>query len=276
LVGDRNGDHGVLRDQHFDAVIDCSGYKPGQIRATLHALLPGAPHYVFISSISAYAGFPPGQHFDEHAPLLQGEQGYGEEKARCEELLAAWMPGRCTIVRPGLIVGPHDHTGRFSYWPARIARGGAVLAPGRPTRPVQWIDARDLATWCVRVAVERTSGVFNALGPNIAMQDLLAACLEVCGSNASLHWVNDADLQIAGIEPWTGLPLWLPEHDAQFGGMLLGRNQSAVAAGLRCRPVTSTVRDTLHWLRSDPAAASAPTDALTAEREAELLRQHAG
>jgi 2'-hydroxyisoflavone reductase len=272
LLGDRDGDHRALAGRRFDAVIDCCGYKPAQVQGALQALGADAPHYVFISSISAHARFPVGEGFDEDAPLLQGEQGYGEEKARSEEALLALTHGRCTIVRPGLIVGPFDPTGRFTYWPARIARGGPVLAPGRPERPVQWIDARDLAAWCVQLAVHPVSGVFNAVGPLVAMRDLLVACVETSASNASLHWLDDAALQAAEVAPWTGLPLWLPENDPAFGGMLLGRNQRAVAAGLTCRPVQETVADTLAWLRSDAGAVVAPADALSAQREAELLQ----
>jgi 2'-hydroxyisoflavone reductase len=272
LQGDRDGDLSLLQGVRFDAVIDCCGYKPAQVQRMAAVLAGAVPHYLFISSISVHASFPPQQAFDEDAPLLAGDTGYGEEKARSEQALQAGWPGLLTLVRPGLIVGPFDPTGRFTYWPARMARGGDVLAPGRPDRPVQWIDARDLATWCVQLVQRRIEGVFNAVGPLTPMRTLLEACVQATASTARLHWVSDAALQAAQVQPWTGLPLWLPEDDAAFGGMLLGRNERAVAQGLACRPVQLTVADTLDWSRSDAGAVQAPADALTPEREAELVQ----
>jgi 2'-hydroxyisoflavone reductase len=274
LRGDRDGDLSALAGRRFDAVIDCCGYTPTQLRNTLQALsASGEAHYVFVSSISVHASFPPGQGFDEDAPLLSGDSGYGEQKAACEKTLAAQWHGGHTVVRPGLIVGPFDPTGRFTYWPARIQRGGHVLAPGRPERPVQWIDARDLAMWCLALAEARTPGVFNAVGPLAPMSELLQNCVQLAQSHAQLHWLDDAAVQAANIPPWTGLPLWLPEADPQVGGMLLGRHDRAVAAGLRCRSTADTVRDTLSWLQSDASAVIAPADALTPEREAAVLAQ---
>src|SRR4029077_3949805 len=150
----------ALRGRAFEAAIDTSGYRPEQARAMAETLGGMAEHYTFVSSMSVYRECPPGRSFDEHAPLAEGHDGYGPLKARCEEALEAALPGRVAHVRPGLIVGPHDPTDRFTYWPRRVARGGAVLAPGRPERPVQFIDARDLAEWCVRLAEARRTGTF--------------------------------------------------------------------------------------------------------------------
>jgi 2'-hydroxyisoflavone reductase len=273
LIIDRDGDLSVLHGVRCDAVIDCCGYRPEQLARTARALAAsGAPHYLFVSSVSVHAAFPPGQRYDEDTPLHAGTQGYGQEKARAEEAIrAAWPAGGVTIVRPGLIVGPYDPTGRFTYWPARIARGGDVLAPGRPERPVQWIDGRDLGAWCVALAEARTAGVFNAVGLQVAMARLLDACAQTSGSDARLTWIDDATLVAADAPAWTGLPLWVPENDAEAGGIFLGDNARAVAAGLRCRPTEDTVRDTLDWLRHDPQAVLACADALTPEREAALI-----
>lgn len=271
LVGDRDGDLSALHGRRFDAVIDCSGYTAAQMQRSAEALGVARPPLVFVSSISVVAAFPPRQMHDESAPRLDGDDGYGAQKARAEDAVTAAWPGRAAIVRPGLIVGPHDPTGRFSYWPQRVARGGAVLAPGRPDRPVQWIDVRDLAAWCLHLAERAMVGTFNAIGPTQPMAALLAACREATGSDAHWQWVDDAALLDAGVAPWTGLPLWVPEDDAAFGGMLLARHERAVAAGLRCRPAIDTVRATWDWLQRDASAVRAPAQALTAEREAELL-----
>jgi 2'-hydroxyisoflavone reductase len=253
-------------------VIDTCGYLPEQLNAMAAALGEGAPFYLYVSSISAYAGFPPHTRYDESAPLAQGNEGYGPLKARSEEAIAAALPGRVAIVRPGLIVGPHDPTGRYTYWPMRFARGGAVLAPGRPERPVQWIDARDLAAWCVHLAATRATGVFNAVGPTHTMADLLDTCRTAAGCEARLHWIDDDDLLSAGFEPWTELPLWLPEFDATHGGMLLADARRAESAGLISRPIEATVRDVLAWGRAEVRPASVAT--LNAEKEAAWLAAH--
>ncbi len=280
LRGDRDGDLAALHGRRFDAVIDLCGYRPEQVLATAKALRDAVDHTTFISSISVYRGFSPGRAFDEDAPLAEGSDGYGALKARCEEALEAELPGGVACVRPGLIVGPHDPTDRFTYWPRRVARGGEVLAPGRPQRPVQFIDARDLADWCVDLAEQRRPGVFNAVGSpsTLTMAHLLEACRAVAGSDARFTWIADDELVNARVEPWTELPLWIPEKDPAFGAMMLGQNRRAVAAGLSFRPLADTIRATLEW-ESREGGSHAETPArvatLTPAREAELLADHA-
>jgi 2'-hydroxyisoflavone reductase len=276
LRGDRDGDLAVLRGRRFDAVIDPSGYRPEQVQAVTDVLGSTIAYYTFISSISAYQQFSPHCSFDEDAPLAQGDQGYGALKARCEETLEGTLPGRVARVRPGLIVGPHDPTDRFTYWPRRIARGGNVLAPGRPERPVQFVDVRDLADWCVRLAERQRVGVFNAVGPRstLTMGRLLEDCAAVTKSLARFTWVPDEDLLAAGVKPWTELPLWIPESDPRVGGMLLSDNRRAVAAGLTFRPLADTIRATIEWDRREGAAGDdlpIRVTPIALEREAELL-----
>jgi len=279
LRGDRDGDLSALRGRPFDAVVDTSGYRPEQTRAMAETLGGTVGHYTFVSTMSAYRECPPGRSFDEHAPLAEGHEGYGALKARCEEALEAALPGRAAHVRPGLIVGPHDPTDRFTYWPRRVARGGDVLAPGRPERPVQLIDGRDLAEWCVRLAEERRTGAFNAIGPaaTLTMRHLLETCHGAAGSAARFRWVADEDLLAADVKPWTELPLWIPENDPSHGGLLLADHRRALAAGLAFRPLAHTVRDTLEWDRStDRTTRESPirVTPLAPEREAELLARH--
>lgn len=283
LKGDRNGDLSALQGRRFDAVLDCCGYTPEQLQRAADALRDSVDHYVFVSTISVYARFAPGLAFDESAEVTTATDGYGGGKARAEEVIAAAMPGRVSTVRPGLIVGPHDPTGRFTYWPSRVARGGTVLAPGRPERPVQFIDARDLAAWCVQLALLRTAGVFHGVGPSGSMASLLQACEQACrqaspqaeGCVAEWVWGDDATLLAEQVAPWTGLPLWLPEADPQHGGMLLASDVRAIAAGLRTRPWGDTARDTLAWAQEAGAAAHSAA-ALTAEAEARILARLAG
>jgi 2'-hydroxyisoflavone reductase len=271
LHGDRDGDLSALNRRYFDAVIDCSGYTPKQLQHTVDVLRGQVDHYVFVSTISVYAGFPPGQMYDESAPVTQSTQGYGGGKARAEEVIQAAFPGRVTVLRPGLIVGPNDPTGRFTYWPLRLARGGRVLAPGRPERPVQFIDVRDLADWCVQLAQQPKPGVFHGVGPMGTMDAMLQACQRVAGGGvAQLVWCDDARLLHAEVAPWTGLPLWIPEADPDFGGMLLASDQLAVQAGLITRPWVETAHDALVWARVESSVAVS-ADALTPAAEAEIL-----
>lgn len=271
LRGDRNGDLDALKGRQFDAVVDCSGYTPEQLQRAADVLRDQVQHYVFVSTISVYARFAPGVVYDETAALTTAVDGYGGAKARAEEVITAAMPGRVSTVRPGLIVGPFDPTGRFTYWPMRMARGGKVLAPGRPERPVQFIDARDLAAWCVHLALQCTPGVFHGVGPSGSMVSLLQTCQQACGGGpAELVWCDDATLLAAKVAPWAGLPLWLPEADPGYGGMLLASDERARAAGLRTRAWADTARDTLAWAL-DAGAAAHSSAALTAEAEVQIL-----
>jgi 2'-hydroxyisoflavone reductase len=276
LRGDRDGDLAALRGRLFDAVVDPSGYRPEQVRAAVEALGGPIRHYTFISSLSVYRDFRPGRSFDEDAPLEEGSDGYGPLKARSEEALDAALPGRVAHVRPGLIVGPHDPTGRFTYWPRRVASGGRVLAPGRPERPVQFVDVRDLSDWCVRLSEVRHVGAFNAVGPEtrLTMRQLLNECRAVAASDADFTFVPDAELAAAGVKAWTEVPLWIPEEDPGFGGMLLADNRRAIAAGLTFRPVAQTIQAILEWDRGEggsPSRSPIRVTPISREREAELL-----
>ncbi len=279
LRGDRNSDMSAVTGRAFDCVIDCSGYKPEQMRRTADALGERVPHYVFISSISAYAKRPSHERFDETAPLAEGDVGYGEEKARAEETIAAAYPNRVVIIRPGLIVGPHDPTGRFVYWPLRYADGGDVLAPGRANKPIQWIDVRDLAEWVIHCAEQKTIGSFNAITQvdTNTMGSLLDACASASNATTKTHWINDNTLLKEDVAPWSELPLWIPEEDHTSGGLLLARADRAIAAGLTYRTAATTVCDTLEWARllasDDPVLGVEKT--LSATRERELLERHA-
>jgi 2'-hydroxyisoflavone reductase len=279
LHGDRDGDLSALSNRSWDAVVDPSGYVPRVVRASAELLRDAVAHYVFVSSISAYP-LPMPSGVDESAPLAQLAEEtevvdgdtYGALKARCEDVVRELFPGASTNVRAGLIVGPHDPTGRFTYWPVRIARGGRVLAPGDPERQVQFVDARDLAAWLVDVAERRVSGDFNAAGPaaRLSMGGLLETCRRVAASDAELVWAPDAFLREHGAEAWLELPLWLVEEQ----GMLEVDASRALAAGLAFRPLAQTVADTLAWAGDDPDALGAA--GMAPEKEAALLHDLAG
>jgi len=276
IRGDRTLDLSALRGREFDAVVDTCGYVPRHVAAAAQLLADSVGHYTFISTCSVYAAPQPGA--DEDAPVgvltdptqeqVTGET-YGPLKFLCEQAAFQAMPGRVLVLRPGLIVGPHDPSDRFTYWVHRIAQGDEVLAPGRPERPVQLIDARDLAAWILDLIEGRVTGSFNATGPNypLTMQAVLHTCRSVSGSDAAFTWVPEAFLLAHGVVPWSELPLWIPEGGPALLELSIGK---ALAAGLRCRPLGATVGDTLAWDRTLPP--DAPRHAgLAGEREAELL-----
>jgi 2'-hydroxyisoflavone reductase len=174
-----------------------------------------------------------------------------------------------------LIVGPHDYTDRFNYWVVRVARGGEVLAPGRPERPVTFIDARDLAEWIVAMAERGEAGVYNANASpgRVTMRDLLEQCKSNSESDAVFTWASEEFLQQEQVAAWSEMPLWLPEEDApQLAGFMCINVDKAVAAGLRIRPLRDTIRDTLAWARTE-LADSALKAGLDPEREQALLRK---
>src|SRR5262245_18191552 len=227
LRGDRDGNLSALEGRRWDAVIDPSGFLPRIVRASCELLRGAVSHYVFISSISAYADpMKPGISEDEAlAPLPEGApeevtgETYGPYKALCEREVATTFLERCAIVRAGLIYGPHDQTDRSGYWPTRVAEGGAVLAPAQAERLVQLIDVRDLGAWLVHLAEARVSGVFNGTGPRepLTMGRYLEACRAASGSDARFVWMDEAFLLQQEVGPYSELPLWVPERYHAFG-----------------------------------------------------------
>jgi 2'-hydroxyisoflavone reductase len=283
LVGDRTDSTiaATLAARRFDAVIDTSGYLPQVVKRSVDALRGAAACYLFVSSISAYPGEGPGECYAEDAPLKppvdplpdgMTPATYGNLKAMCEAVVREGFGGGALIVRPGLIVGPHDPTDRFTYWPARVARGGIVVAPGAPDRFIQFIDVRDLSEWMIRALEGGIRGTFNANGPrhSVTMSALLESCRAISGSDARFQWLDDERLAEAKVGAWSEMPLWLPASDPHAAGFMDVPIDRALAAGLRFRPLAETIADTLAWSRSRPAShpwKAGPTEA----RERTLL-----
>jgi 2'-hydroxyisoflavone reductase len=273
VVGDRESDLSALEGRTWDAVIDPSGYVPRVVRDSAEALAESAGHYLFVSSISVYADFS-GPSTEDSALKELGEgqaedklaedySNYGPLKALSEQAVAEALPGRHALVRPGLIVGPHDPTGRFTYWPHRIARGGQVLAPAPPEEKVQFVDVRDLGSWLVSLAEGHVTGAFNAVNQGVPWRELLETCRQVAGSNAEIVWVDGDFLFDQGVEQWMGLPMWM--HEEEWKNIHQTDVSRAMAAGLTIRPLPDTVRATLDEAETTDEAG------LTPEREAELL-----
>lgn len=282
LRGDRNGDLHSLQGRTWDAVIDTCGYVPRIVRASAELLKDSVNHYTFISSISVYADFrranmnetyPVGTLADESVEEVNGDT-YGPLKALCEQAVERALPGRALNIRPGLIVGPYDPTDRFSYWPHRVAQGGAVLAPGSPGEPVQIIDARDLAEWNIRMVEAGQTGVYNATGPDygLTMGEVLETCRQITGSDAVIHWASAEFLARQEVAPWSQMPLWIPNTDGEYDGFSATNVQKAIAAGLTFRPLAETVQDTLAWLGTRDEGWSWRAG-ISREREAELLQK---
>jgi 2'-hydroxyisoflavone reductase len=271
LRGDRDGDLGALEGRDFDAVVDTSGRVPRLVAETLDAL-GDVGHYTFVSSISVYADLstPP----TESSPLAQlkeqteeWQEAYGELKVLCENVVRERFPD-AFIPRPGLIVGPWDPTGRFTYWATRLATGGRVLAPLPTDADTQVIDVRDLAAWIVRAAENGLGGTYNAIGPVTTRENVIETCRRVAGTDAELVWVDPDFLNEQGVEEWMELPLWL--YDEAYRGMLSVEPSAGFAAGLRTRPLEETVRDTLEWAQSGEAPTDPPAG-LDREKEQTVL-----
>jgi 2'-hydroxyisoflavone reductase len=291
--GDRNSDLEKLAGRSFDACIDTCGYLPQSVGASAGFLRDSINQYIFVSSISAYRDFRQ-KNFDETAPLaelseeqrerfekidLKGEltgpvlgEMYGALKVLCEREAETAMPGRVLIVRPGLIVGEYDWTDRFSYWVMRAAKGGTVLAPGSPDRFVQFIDARDLAAWMIKMAEAGENGIFNVTGKpfDLTFGAFLDKIRSVTGSDAELAWAGEDFLKRENVEAWSEMPLYLHESDENWQGFLSANVDKALAEGLSFRPLEDTIRATFDWRTS---VADELKAGVSAEREAELLKK---
>ena len=278
IHGDREKDLDQLTG-HWDAVIDTCGYFPRIVRMSAEALKDKAAHYVFISSISVYSDFskiginegdPVGKIEDETIEEITGGS-YGPLKALCEKAVQDVFGIRSLIVRPGLIVGPHDPTDRFTYWPVRIAHGGEVLAPDRPDVLTQVIDVRDLAKFIIDLIEQNVSGVFNATGPDheLSLGRLFDTCKLIGNSDAKFKWAPLEFLNQNNVAPWSDMPVWLPDtgEDAGFARVDISK---ALRAGLKFLSLEETVHDTLEWANSRPADHEWKAG-LKPEREKELL-----
>jgi len=287
LIGDRNDDHTALEGRTWDVVLDNNAQDYRWVQKSTALLADAADHYVFVSSISAYAlegfGWDAADRVmttplvDEDYPRIDPPEGwvdgddapYGLMKTLSEDIVHAAFSGRATVVRPGLIVGPGDLTDRFTYWPVRLDDGGEVLAPGNPDHANQVIDQRDLTEWIVRLAEEGTTGDFNATGPGerLSMGSMLEQIGTVIDSEYSLTWVPEAFLESQGVAPWSDLPAWIPGDPLMFVDV-----RDAVAAGLTYRPLAVTSRDLLVWDEARPAEERANRRfGMSREREQEVL-----
>ncbi len=279
ILGERQADLNRLRGRSWDAVIDTWTRYPSAVRAAAELLRDQVGQYLFVSTISVYKlGREP---IDESSAVMtpsepppenQDLRNYGPLKVLSEQAAEQAMPGRVTVVRPGVIAGPGDPTDRFTYWPVRLARGGQVLAPGDPEYRMQFIDVRDLGEWIITAIEARHVGTYNAVGPaEPELRTVLQACHSGVASSGQLVFVDDKWLEQNSAGDFNDFPLAVP-GDSPISGFARVSATRAMQKGLRFRPVGVTAKDTLDWWNAQPAERRAkPRPGLTAEREAELL-----
>jgi len=267
----------ALDGREWDLAVDTWSAAPRVATSTAAALTGRVGRLAYVSTISVYRW---GEHVDESSPLVEGDPeaeatAYDVDKRGAELGVLASFPD-ALLVRPGLILGPYEDIGRLPWWLGRVARGGDVVAPGRPDRPLQYLDARDLAAFTLDALAAGRSGAFDVTSASghATTRSLLEACVAATGSDARLVWVPEDVVLRSGAQPWTQLPIWVPEV-GEFAGFLEGSPTKALGAGLRCRPVEETVADTWAWLRAEGAPAhrpGRPVHGLPAELEEALLR----
>ena len=289
LLGDRNGQLDALKGRKWDVVIDIPTTLPVWVRDAAQILKGNVDRYVFISTISVYSdNSKPGM--DESGPLAKYEGAdamketretllaskyglYGPLKVQSEQEAEKWFPGKALIIRPGLIVGPGDESDRFTYWPVRLDRGGEILAPGAPTDPVQFVDARDLAEWTIRVVEQGTVGIFNATGPKskLTMGEMLEGIKQATMAESRFTWADADFLAAQKVRPWSDMPVWVPPRGGSAGFAEISIKK-ALDKGLTFRAIPDTTRATLDWFRKQSPERQAKLKAgITAEREAEVL-----
>jgi nucleoside-diphosphate-sugar epimerase len=276
---DRTTPEGVTRiaglAEQADVVVDTWSGAPRVVSAVTRAIRSGALRYVYISSRSVYAS-PLRRGADETAPVVDADPDgdltdYAADKRGAElSIVRDIGSDRSVLLRAGLILGPYEDIGRLPWWLTRIAAGGDVLAPGPADLPLQYLDVRDLAEFTLRCINDERCGAYNVVSPrgHATMRDVLETCQAVTGSDARLVWAEPEVIRAANIAPWTELPIWLPPDD-EDAALHDGDVSKALAAGLSCRPLDDTVRDTWEWVRSGGWAGPRPDRFLGLDPEKE-------
>jgi 2'-hydroxyisoflavone reductase len=281
LIGDRNNNLKVLKNRKWDAVIDNSATYPRWVKQTTDILKENVGTYLFTSSLSVHADFSVKGITEDHPvatiddPTIEDMSGYGPLKALSEKVAQKAFKNRAIIVRPHLIVGPGDRTDRWTYWPVRINRGGEVLAPGDPSQPAQYIDARDLSEFDIHLIENNLFGTYTAVGPlgKLSMAEMLYGIKAVISNDVSFTWVDQQFLEKNEIKPWTEMTAWMPSG-GEFDGFFSFGNSNAVKAGLKYRPLAVTARDTLRWWETlSEERREKPKAGLSITKEKEVLKK---
>lgn len=270
----------ALGDDSWDAVVDTWSHEPVAVRTAARLLKNRVDHYTYISSVSVYT-WPMGPGVGESSPVVEGDPDaeddpdYAKAKRGGELAVLAEVDAPALLARAGLILGPYENVGRLPFWLNRLAAGGRVPCPGPVDRPLQFIDARDIAAWVLDAAGDGVSGTFNTVSrpAHTTIGALLEECHRVTGSDAELVWVSPETVAGAGVEGWTELPIWVPPS-GELADLHAIDASAAYDVGLRCRAMSETVADTWAWLQSEglpsPATGRAGVG-MDADAEARLL-----
>ena len=285
LIGDRaEPDYTALEGREWDAVIDNSANVASWVMDSTALLKDAVGRYLYVSSISAHTDNSiMGQ--DEEGPVFSREEydeaiasgagmgvTFGPNKAQAERETFQAFQDRGIVVRPGLIVGPRDNSGRFTYWPVRIDRGGEVLAPGDGTDLVQIVDVRDLSRFMVNLLEREAYGTFNATGPEapLTMAGMLYGIRAITSTPVTITWVNADFLHEHEVGEWMEMPVWVyPVPESQ--GFSAYDCTKAIRAGLTFRPLAETARDTLDWWKSLPEEEQGLRTGIEPAKESEIL-----
>lgn len=263
IHGDRTEPAGLARlvdAGPWDVVIDTSGYVPQNVLAVAKALRDHTARYLFMSTVSVYAGWPvsplletsrllqcpPDANDDFGEDVEDGPTKYGYQKSGCEAAVnVVFGDAHSIVLRPGVILGHFDYVGRLQWWLRRVATGGRIVAPGNPNKAIQPVDVRDLAAFALSTCDEGIPDAYNVTAPigSATFGELLDACAEVTQSRLEFVWVPDDTLVRLGVRQWSEIPLW-----GTHAGVWSVDSSRAVTAGLSCRPLIETVRDTWRWI----------------------------
>tara|TARA_Y100001960_G_C14633641_1_gene807085 strand:- start:29 stop:1159 length:1131 start_codon:yes stop_codon:yes gene_type:complete len=281
LIGDRDNDLSAIKGKKWDAVIDNSATYPRWVKQSTDILKDNVSTYLFTSSLSVHADFSVKGITENHPlatiddPTIEDMSAYGPLKALSEKVALKAFKDRAIIVRPHLIVGPGDRTDRWTYWPVRINRGGEVLAPGDPSQPAQYIDARDLSEFDIHLIENNLYGTYTAVGPlgSLTMSEMLHGIKAVVSNKVSFEWVDQKFILDNNIKPWTEMTAWMPSG-GEFDGFCSFENSNAVKAGIKYRPLAVTARDTLEWWQTLPDKRTRePKAGLSITKEKKVLKK---
>ena len=281
LIGDRDNDLSAIKGKKWDAVIDNSATYPRWVKQSTDILKDNVSTYLFTSSLSVHADFSVKGITENHPlatiddPTIEDMSAYGPLKALSEKVALKAFKDRAIIVRPHLIVGPGDRTDRWTYWPVRINRGGEVLAPGDPSQPAQYIDARDLSEFDIHLIENNLYGTYTAVGPlgSLTMSEMLHGIKAVVSNKVSFEWVDQKFILDNNIKPWTEMTAWMPSG-GEFDGFCSFENSNAVKAGIKYRPLAVTARDTLEWWQTLPDERTRePKAGLSITKEIKVLKK---
>jgi len=255
----------VADGRTFDAVIDTFTYVPETVTNAMDILLPAMGQYVVISTTSVYANrTTPGMDVDGELAVVADDIAagikshrevgahYGAMKARVERAAEERFPGKVCVIRPGLIVGERDTTGRYTYWPVRASEGGTMIGPGSGDDFVQYIDVRDLGDFTIHCIEQKHMGAYNGISPagERTTRDMVESAVRVAkkyGANTEIEWVDAEFLSENGVQAWQHMPAWVPSSIEGYEGQGQLSTAKSIEAGLKTRDIDDTAESAMNY-----------------------------